>query len=162
MQNKENQGRKVVSPVLNRVAKWGIFVLNRVEVCRPRRHTSPQSFLECPHPGEYTSVMPADTWVSPFGVRFTKVWLKSFSVDRHKRQSAKPSARPLIQTSAGPTLRVFKHLRTNTRRRNGFRLPLVKRNYGKQRIFNNFFMQCIKSSTSSPGIFPKKNVYLTF
>ena len=71
----------------------------------------------------------------PLGVRFTKVWLKSFSVDRHKRQSAKPSARPLIQTSAGPTLRVFKHLRTNTRRRNGFLLPLVKRNYGQQRIF---------------------------
>ena len=26
MQNKSNQGQKVVSPVLNRVAKWAIFV----------------------------------------------------------------------------------------------------------------------------------------
>ena len=30
MQNKTSQGQKVVSPVLNRLAKWAIFVLNRV------------------------------------------------------------------------------------------------------------------------------------
>ena len=35
MQIEANQGRKVVSPVLNRVAKWEVFVLNRVGVCRP-------------------------------------------------------------------------------------------------------------------------------
>ena len=34
-----NQGQKVVFPVLNRVAKWAIFVLNRVGGWRPRRHT---------------------------------------------------------------------------------------------------------------------------
>ena len=45
MQNKENQGRKVVSYVLNRVAKWGIFVLNGVGVERPRRHSSTPTFL---------------------------------------------------------------------------------------------------------------------
>ena len=45
MQNKENQGRKVVSYVLNRVAKWGIFVLNGVGVGRPRRHSSTPTFL---------------------------------------------------------------------------------------------------------------------
>ena len=49
MQNKANQGRKVVSPVtvLNRVAKWEVFVLNRVGGCWPRRHTSTQTYLEC-------------------------------------------------------------------------------------------------------------------
>ena len=35
MQNKANQGQKVVSPALNRVAKWEVFVLNRVGVCGP-------------------------------------------------------------------------------------------------------------------------------
>ena len=45
-----NQCQKVVSPVLNRVAKWAIFVLNRVGVWRPRRHTSTQTSLECPSP----------------------------------------------------------------------------------------------------------------
>ena len=39
-----------MSPVLNRVAKWAIFVLNRVRVWRPRRHTSTQTSLECPSP----------------------------------------------------------------------------------------------------------------
>ena len=43
-----NQCQKVVSPVLNRVAKWAIFVLNRVGVWRPRRLTSSQTSLECP------------------------------------------------------------------------------------------------------------------
>ena len=43
-----NQGQKVVSPVLNRVAKWAMFVLNWVGVRRPRRHTSTQTSLECP------------------------------------------------------------------------------------------------------------------
>ena len=69
MQNKENQGRKVVSYVLNRVAKWGIFVLNGVGVGRPRRHSSTPTFLSAQpgvqHPGECTSVMPADTGFSP-------------------------------------------------------------------------------------------------
>ena len=54
MQNKANQDRKVVPPVFNRVAKWGIFVLNRVGVCGPQRHTSTQTSLECP-PGGPTS-----------------------------------------------------------------------------------------------------------
>ena len=48
MQNKENQSQKVVSPVLNRAAKWAIFVW--VWVWRPRRHTSPQTSLEWPPP----------------------------------------------------------------------------------------------------------------
>ena len=43
-----NQGQKVVFPVLNRVAKWAIFVLNRVGVWRPQRHTPSQTSLECP------------------------------------------------------------------------------------------------------------------
>ena len=47
MQNKVDQGRKVVSPVLNRVAKWEVFVLNRVGVCGHWRHTSKQTSLEC-------------------------------------------------------------------------------------------------------------------
>ena len=62
MQNKANQGRKVVFPVtvLNRVAKWEVFVLNRVGGCWPRRHTSTQTYLECsppppPRPGFLTS-----------------------------------------------------------------------------------------------------------
>ena len=50
MQNKTNQGQKVVSPVLIRVAKWVIFVLNRVGVWGPRRDTSTQTSLECPLP----------------------------------------------------------------------------------------------------------------
>ena len=37
-----------MSPVFNRVAKWAIFVLNRVGVWRPRRHSSTQSYFECP------------------------------------------------------------------------------------------------------------------
>ena len=45
-----NQGQKVVSPVLNRVAKWAIFVLNRVRVWRPWRHTSSQTSLVVPPP----------------------------------------------------------------------------------------------------------------
>ena len=48
MQNKTNQGQKVVSPVLNRVAKWAIFVLDRVRVWSPLRHSSTQNSLECP------------------------------------------------------------------------------------------------------------------
>ena len=32
MQNKTNQVQKIVTPVLNRAAKWTIFVLNRVRV----------------------------------------------------------------------------------------------------------------------------------
>ena len=50
MEDKTNhEGRqKVVSPVLNRVAKWAIFVLNRVGVWRPPRHNSTQTSLECP------------------------------------------------------------------------------------------------------------------
>ena len=36
----EHQGQKVESPVLNRVAKWAIFVLNRVRVWSPQQHTS--------------------------------------------------------------------------------------------------------------------------
>ena len=51
-QNKS--GQKVVSPVLNRVAKWAMFVLNWVGVRRPRRHTSTQTSLECP-PGSRDS-----------------------------------------------------------------------------------------------------------
>ena len=49
MQNKANQGRKVVSPVtiLNRVAKWEFFVVNRVGGYWPLRHISTQTFLEC-------------------------------------------------------------------------------------------------------------------
>ena len=49
----KNQDQKVVSPVLNRLAKWAIFVLTRVGVWRPRRHSSTQTFLECtpPPPG---------------------------------------------------------------------------------------------------------------
>ena len=43
MQNRKNQDQKVVSPVLNRLAKWAIFVLNRVGVRRPRRHSSTQT-----------------------------------------------------------------------------------------------------------------------
>ena len=35
---------------LNRVAKWEVFVLNRVGGCWPRRHTSTQTFLECSPP----------------------------------------------------------------------------------------------------------------
>ena len=50
MQNKANQGRKVVSPALERVAKWEVFVLNRVGVCGPRRHTSTQISPEYPSP----------------------------------------------------------------------------------------------------------------
>jgi len=50
-----NQCQKVVSPVLNRVAKWAIFVLNRVGVWRHRRHTSSQTSLECP-PGDFFEV----------------------------------------------------------------------------------------------------------
>ena len=45
------EGQKVVSPVLNRVAKWAIFVLNRVGVWRPRRHIFTQTFLEPLPPG---------------------------------------------------------------------------------------------------------------
>ena len=41
MQNKANQGRNVVSPVLNRVAKLEVFVLNRVGVCGPYTVHSP-------------------------------------------------------------------------------------------------------------------------
>ena len=48
MQNKTNQGQKVVSPILNRVAKWAIFVLDRVRVWSPLRHSSTQNSLECP------------------------------------------------------------------------------------------------------------------
>ena len=48
MQIKTSQGQKVVSPVLNRVVKWAIFVLNSVGVWRPRRHSSTQTSLECP------------------------------------------------------------------------------------------------------------------
>ena len=48
MQNKTSQGQKVVSPVLNRVAKWAIFVLNSAGVWRPRRHSSTHTSLECP------------------------------------------------------------------------------------------------------------------
>ena len=48
MQNKTNQGQKVVSPVLNRVAKWAIFVLDRVRVWSPQRHSSTQNSLDCP------------------------------------------------------------------------------------------------------------------
>ena len=35
MKNKANRGGRVVSPVLNRVAKWEVFVLNRVGVLGP-------------------------------------------------------------------------------------------------------------------------------
>ena len=35
---------------LNRVAKWEVFVLNRVGGCWPRQHTSTQTFLECSPP----------------------------------------------------------------------------------------------------------------
>ena len=45
MQNKEIQGRKVVSHVLNREAKWGIFVLNGAGFGRPPRHSSTPTFL---------------------------------------------------------------------------------------------------------------------
>ena len=48
MQNKKSQGQKVVSPVLNRVAKWAIFVLNSAGVWRPRRHSTTHTSLECP------------------------------------------------------------------------------------------------------------------
>ena len=50
-----HQGQKVVSPVLNRVAKWAIFVLNRVGVWRPRRHTWPLPKLPSsdPSPREF-------------------------------------------------------------------------------------------------------------
>ena len=50
MQNKTNRDKKVVSPVLNRVAKWAIFVLDRVGALRPRRHSSSQTSLECRPP----------------------------------------------------------------------------------------------------------------
>ena len=50
IQNKANQGRKVVSPALDRLAKWEVFVLNRIGVCGPRRHTSTQISLEYPSP----------------------------------------------------------------------------------------------------------------
>ena len=45
-----------MSPVLNRVAKWAIFVLNRVGVWRPRRLTSSQTSLECSPPGDFLEV----------------------------------------------------------------------------------------------------------
>ena len=49
MQNQQiTQGQKVVSPVLDRVAKSVIFVLKRVGVWRPRRHNCTQTSLECP------------------------------------------------------------------------------------------------------------------
>ena len=50
MQNRKNQDQKVVSPVLNRLAKWAIFVLNRVGVWRPRRHSSTQTSVACSRP----------------------------------------------------------------------------------------------------------------
>ena len=56
IQNKTSQGQKVVSHVLNRAAKWAIFVLNRVRVWRPRRHSSTQTSLESP-----------PDWGSPIG-----------------------------------------------------------------------------------------------
>ena len=49
MQNQQiTQGQKVVSPVLDRVAKLVIFVLKRVGAWRPRRHNCTQTSLECP------------------------------------------------------------------------------------------------------------------
>ena len=50
IQNKTNQGQKVVSPVLNRAAKWAIFVLHRVKVWRPWGHPPTQTSSECPPP----------------------------------------------------------------------------------------------------------------
>ena len=51
MQNKQiTQGQKVVSPVLDRVAKLVIFVWNRVGVLWPRGQTFTQTSLECPPP----------------------------------------------------------------------------------------------------------------
>ena len=55
MQNKTNEGQKVVSPVFNRVAKWAIFVLNRARVWRPRRHMFTQTFLEPPLGGHWAA-----------------------------------------------------------------------------------------------------------
>ena len=49
-QNKMNQRRKNRPLVLNRETKWKIFVLNGVNVWRPRRQTSTQTFLEWPPP----------------------------------------------------------------------------------------------------------------
>ena len=55
MQNKTNEGQKVVSPFLKRVAKWAIFVLNRARVWRPRRHIFTQTFLEPPLGGHWAA-----------------------------------------------------------------------------------------------------------
>ena len=48
MQNKTNWGQKVVSPVLNMIAKWDILILYRGSVRRLRRHTPTQASLQCP------------------------------------------------------------------------------------------------------------------
>ena len=44
-----------MSSVLNRVAKWAIFVLNRIRVWRPWGHPPTQTSLECP-PGKKHSI----------------------------------------------------------------------------------------------------------
>ena len=56
MPNKSNQGQRVASPVLNRVVKWTIFVLNRVGVWRPQQHSSTQTS----HPRPYQR----DSWIN--------------------------------------------------------------------------------------------------
>ena len=47
----QNTSKIPRSLVLNGVAKWTDFVLNRVRVWRPWRHTPTQTSLKCPSPG---------------------------------------------------------------------------------------------------------------
>ena len=54
---------KYMSLVLNNVAKWEGFVLNRVGVCGHRRHTSNQTSLECPAPGAHYGFIVFSFWM---------------------------------------------------------------------------------------------------
>ena len=109
MQNKANanQGRKVVSPVtvLNRVAKWEVFVLNRVGGCWPRRHTSTQTFLECsppppPRPGFLTSHADVRSIRSSSRVLQMKVILLTIRQEIYSNMAKTPAAEGIWMQSS--------------------------------------------------------------
>ena len=68
VQEEMNQDHDGESYVINMVAKWRIFVLNKVRVWWPRRHTSFQNSVQYsppapppPHPTSFPSPPPPTT-----------------------------------------------------------------------------------------------------